>query len=1165
MVPGRQHGVVYSSTGYAVCLSHTHALVWPYAANSASPETFTFALPYPSRHLSDPLPLGSLVAPSASAEEPGLVVVMPTTGKITYWESISSAATLDFLRQQRHGVEDSIPGILSGEHVTQIVNAESAGFLLVFSSGRLAYMGVRDGHGRPAISIQFFRSGVGQVAGGFLGSIRHALKNSALRGDVAAVRASPATKVGERIIFAATARGKVFAWRVHRGGNHDPLVEADVREVVTKSVRQTDPAIIGNATDSFEVIDFTFVPKGLDSKYTETNRLSNPVEDDDDSLQNLLLLVSFAHSQQSRYALVELIVARDVIHVGVARPITLYSSPVNKQALERPRLYLPNPAIVAYIVFDRAVVFASLAQPPNWPDRQLQGESRVLPATYEDVIGLRNNDTLEIVGSGMEEPLGAGQEPEALRSHRHKTKNPAVILIIRGVGVVRVATSDVDRFISEKPPQVTAKSKLEQAVFFGIKDDNPLVFEGRSVPEFSSEEVGNAALQLSHEILSSTTPYIASLPASLENNLRTRTSYLDKLMSHLNVLKVKLDRRVRWALLWNAEKMVTATQFWLQHEQFIADRADTKGTEKKSMISEIVEYIHEDQKKNPNRAVGEVDRVRHWFINDIWNLEIFIAWAYEVIKYLYKDHLLDDRGITRLMHEAVEINYRGLEGALEYRKKKLPFYGLDGEDMEDGILVSGYEGLPEPWTSTHFITNNAKRLVELCCTWLDQYYPPQATANAPDPGLIESIRENLPRLTDYYLVTLQEHSRWAATRDDPQQQQYGERCAKSYNEDRYAKVHRLKDFGLWTEAVEVAEKHHSLTAMAEILVEEVSALRLKAMSRETPPGQAADMRQLANEKEAEIGVYIEKYKEPFAFSVYEVLLREEGIKAVLDFPTDLSGFATRFLRTKPELAKISWINDIERENDIDHAAETLLNLGLGPEQQIWNKKIELSLGKLALLAEQEAGPKKTSRLVTPTDAERATKKSDIENIDRHLSVIKMQDLVYNWVFPSISMAVDEAAELVLAMESHGAHVPKKQKALLQMFEDAMNRLLRHEALDAFTLIDLLTMITVKNEDISVEEAPFFLALRVAEYSLAGEEREHARRLIWRRCFIREDWALINNTELQDDESTAAAIRQTAPYATVFSLYANRKYFRLLESSFPIPFPSCSSHETSSNN
>ncbi len=75
------------------------------------------------------------------------------------------------------------------------------------------------------------------------------------------------------------------------------------------------------------------------------------------------------------------------------------------------------------------------------------------------------------------------------------------------------------------------------------------MFEGRRVTQFSSKEMGEAALQLSHEILSSRTPFIANLPASLEHNLRTRTSYLDKLMSHLNALGVDLDRRVRWALL----------------------------------------------------------------------------------------------------------------------------------------------------------------------------------------------------------------------------------------------------------------------------------------------------------------------------------------------------------------------------------------------------------------------------------------------------------------------------------------------------------------------------------------------------------------------------------------------------------------------------------------
>ncbi len=43
--------------------------------------------------------------------------------------------------------------------------------------------------------------------------------------------------------------------------------------------------------------------------------------------------------------------------------------------------------------------------------------------------------------------------------------------------------------------------------------------------------------------------------------------------------------------------------------------------------------------------------------------------------------------------------------------------------------------------------------------------------------------------------------------------------------DRYAKIYRLKDYGLWEEAVEVAEKHHSIAAMAEVMVEEVRTLR----------------------------------------------------------------------------------------------------------------------------------------------------------------------------------------------------------------------------------------------------------------------------------------------------------------------------------------------------
>lgn len=1139
---GHQHGSIYSANGYAVSLTHTHAIVWAYTTNGPTPETFTFTLPYPSRHASDPLPLGALVAPSASSEEPGLVVVMPTTGKVSYWESISSAATLDFLHQQRTSVEDVVPGISSTECVAEVINAEPAGFALLTSSGRIACLNVRDAHGRPAISVQFLRSAtMGSFTGGFFGSIRHALKHSASLENVVAVRAGHVFKVGERTVMAANSKGKFSAWKVHRGGSYDTVLDIDAREPIINALQQFDTGVDSVVAESLELVDFTFVPRGIESKYADAVLLTNFAEyAENDEVHQLLLLVSLPRKSQTPYYLVELILSHEAAHVGMIRPVISLTSPINEQQQsidQHPRVYLPRPAVVAYIVFDKTVVISSLAQPPDTPDSQLQGEDRQLPTTFEDVIDLRGDGTTEIVGSGIEEPVGTGLSEldgfgvTGARQYRHKTKNPAAVLLIRGVGVVRLATSDIDRFVSDHPPQITAKSKLEEAVFFGIKEDNPLVFDGKRQSIFSDEETGEAAMELSRDILGSKTSFTPKVPASLESNLRARASYLRRLMMHLNARQIQVSRRVRWRLLWDAEKMSVATNMWILHEQFLADRADGKTTERKTIVSEIVEYIHEDEKKNPNRDVGEVDRVRHFFVNDVWRMDLFIAWAYEVIKYVYKNHLLDDRGVTRLLYECMEVNYRALNGSAQYRRDHQSLYGLENEELESGILAEGYAGLPEPWTSTYFITNNAKRLVDLCCSWLDQYYPNKVTsAAAPDPGLIESIREMLPGLTDRYLLALQEHYRWTLTRDAESERRYGDLCAKTYTEDRYSKVYRLKNYGLWEAAIEVAKKHNSITALAEIMVEEVRKLRSDALTVDAGTGRAAEKRASALVKEQRIAEYFETYGQSFAFAVYDILLRDDGIKAVLDFPGDKLGYSTKFLRSKPELARISWINDVEREKDVENAADTLLALGLGHEQQLWNKKIELSLGKLALLVEPAA----------PVQQDSSAEPVGIAKVDQQLAIIRIQDLVYSWVQPSIVAAVDESAELQLAMENHAGRIQRRQKALLQVLEEGLARLLRHEALDAPSLIDVLTLIDTRQNHMAVDQDVFFLALQVADGGLArGEERWQAQRLIWRRCFLRDDWTKINNTQLQDDESTAAVLGLTAAYRTAYSLSINK--------------------------
>ncbi|KAK2069570.1 hypothetical protein P8C59_004134 [Phyllachora maydis] len=934
----RQHGAVYSSNGYALTLTHTHALVWNYTASNPTPETFVFTLSYPSKHATDPLPLGALVAPSAASEEPGLVVVMPISGKVVYWESISSAATLEFIREQRTGVEESIHGMFSGEHVIQIVNVESVGFVLVFSSGRLAYMNVRDSHGRPSISTQFFRNTPNSAAGGFFGSL------------------------------------------------------------------------------------------------------------------------------------------------------------------------------VAFIVYNRSVVITSLVARPDSPEAQLQEDSHIVSSTYEDVIDLGRTEDVQIIGSGFEEPVTSGQEE--VKGHRHRTKNPATTIVVQGVGILRVAINEVDQFIGENPPKVTAKSKLEQAVMYGLRPGNPLVFEGRRKLAFSDHDLGNAAIEMSNEIVMSKSVAISNAPASIESNMETRLEYIDGLIAHLNVIGVQLNERARWMLLYNAEKLHVAYWVWKKNEMFVSQRP--KG-DTKNLVAETVICIDEEQKTEPRPDVGEVDPVRHWFINDVWRIEIFVAWAYQIIKLAYKERSTDEAGLNRLLWEAVIIMNGALSTAREYRIAKHQLYGLDTADNAGG------EAVPEPWTCSRYIVNNLKRLIEFCHKWLELYHN---NGNTPvDPVLLEETRKLLPSLTSQWFELLQEFCLWSKTNNDREVKTFAETCDKAYREDTVPKILILKDFDLWEDAIRLAIRFRSWAALAQLLVARISECQDGASSGDVSTSEAQELMRTGHRTEKQMGELIDEHGSDFANHAFSELLDRCGIQTVLDFPFGRRQYKTGFLRTKPELAKISWINDVQGENDVEKAAETLVDLGVSREQQVWNKKIELSLGKLALLARQEDQPSSRTELTKS--------KENIVKVDRELRIIKIQDSLYKQILPTIQAAVDESAELELAVKEHSSPALRKQKALFRIFEDAMARLLKHEALNPMTLIDLLTLVTLDPSHIDIIGDQFYLALLVADLRLDGEACMDAQRLIWRRCYIRDDWKAVNETNLKLDQDQLHQVGETAVYRALF--------------------------------
>jgi nuclear pore complex protein Nup133 len=191
------------------------------------------------------------------------------------------------------------------------------------------------------------------------------------------------------------------------------------------AMKEAQPALGDLLLDSFELLDFTYTPDSVaDTQLSDQGNVGT----------HLVLLASLSDRQLTHYSLIEVVLIQDEFTIGSVRPINSYKSPISRTATSKSRLYLPNPALVAYVVFDRAVVVLSMAKQPDSPDFQLRIESHTQPQAFEDVVDLRGDMNVEIVGSGMEEPLAGGVEDS--KSRRHKVKHPAVVLIVRGGGVL---------------------------------------------------------------------------------------------------------------------------------------------------------------------------------------------------------------------------------------------------------------------------------------------------------------------------------------------------------------------------------------------------------------------------------------------------------------------------------------------------------------------------------------------------------------------------------------------------------------------------------------------------------------------------------------------------------------------------------------------------------
>lgn len=1093
-------------------MTHDQALVWRYTQGNSPHESskpLLIKLPYPASNPQSPLPFGIVIP---TAVEPAFLVVMPANGSITYWESLSSAASIDLNRQKQQGTQGYVSGMMSSEAIVKVTEGEPHGFILTFSTGRIAHMTVSDPQGKPSIEVHYLRSSAA-YSGGVLGSLRSVFSSAGWRRDVAAVKAGSSWQRGQRNAVVATTKGGFQIWDLNWNGTHSLLYEIDAKQEILKSLL-TGAKISKDQIDCFfEVLDFTFLPGRNSGK-----ELARSVEKGD---CKLLTLVVLKRGDSSRYSLVSLSLMNGSFTVDVIHPISCYTTPIQTDSDFRPTVLIPEPAQTAFVVFEKSVVLVSLAEIEESPSSQLQLEAHTMPEPFQDVIDFQKTKSHRVVGCAAEPSDGS-----QLCS--------SCVLMVYGFGIIRISALPMKEGQSAfDRAMVTARTKIEQAVFYGSIQQNLLDFSGRPEISFAQDEVEEAALEVSESIMKSTSKYIPAISPSMDQTLQRRSTALADLIEHLTRIYQPLSRLTRWRLLWNAEKMAASREVWRTYNIAISNKREND----KNLLTEIVDMLHEDYKVENDPDSYETDAVRHWFIHDTWRLEYIIPWAQHAIEVLFKESLeaneiQDAATQVRLVSEANDLQLSALETAFSFRESNASLYGLEDEDMIDGVLLRDLEDLPEIWTSTETIVVKVKLLVDLSREVAIKH---DGEADQQTNKLVEQLITDNPRLIQICCQTCIERFRWLKSRNDPQLVAMGTELQKNHFEIRQTLFRKLSEIGLGQEGIKLAEKYHDMSALADIVQTAIEEIVSRLQNKGAPDSEKEDESEILAVLRKHVDSYFGSFGPSWADAYFAKHIDRGKSTEILKETHKYKAALTRFLRLNPRFSKLRWINEVHSEANYAAAADSL-RLAQQEETSLWSKKIKLSMGKLATLAAQSMKQVDENRVPNA-----------IRTIDQSMAVIAVQEKLYGYIQPSFSGAIDATAETDLATSQYCKRYVDDKPALRDALAHNISKLVARQALEPEDLVESLTLMD-ENEphpnDENFADNRFFTALKLLK-SVSSKDGEHARKsllekIIWRRCIIQDDWQAINRTELKDDTQVEVETGATAIFKTLREGYRTGK-------------------------
>ncbi|KAG5437965.1 hypothetical protein PCANB_000311 [Pneumocystis canis] len=1040
-----------AKTGYALILTHSAAYVFSYlhVGFDHHPITLTFPLPQDvskdGRVNEDVLPLGVLVAPCAGSEEPGLVIVMPISGRIAYWESIGGAIAEGLMH--RKSIEGRIP-LVSGEICVYLCNAEPANFVLATSSGKLLHLSLVDSSARLHIGLLNMVSTSG--IGGLFSSLTGALWSATTRRDICSINAGEFKGRGTRDVIVCTKRCTISKWEVTRSGYAKLILEKNLWNSMVEISELTLNISFSLLEKSLQVYDMMPIPNSTSLVLILASFSRTP------DVLNYILFISDLESTISK-----------VTSVYLLKYHELYSD-----CLFHPRILIPKPGDMTIIVFSGALYIISTPIDASFDSEFI----------FQDIVTFNLENHVQILAVGYEDSLIDPSSKKIIR-------NPSVIVATKNAGILRCETFKISKYQKES---ITRKNrrKLDQAVFYGFLEGNPLNFSWTS--QYDIQNIQTVAVALSHDILTSVSKYHPSSLTSLENDLFLKSLSLSRLSEYLLSNFDSIDNETRWKLCWCAEKCESALNLWSTINARLTRIED-------SLINDIIKGLITKE--------NDENTVRWWFQKGLQNIASVVSKAYKccvnAISLVEKDGLK----VLKIIVEANEIILTILTSAQKFRKKRAEFLKLDGPlNYSDDSLL--------PWTSHPDVLSALSNQYNLTNAIMLEFKRDNLqiednilnTLNSSESikiNLKETLVTQLIDLAELICCSFEERILWTKFIETDSTDNDKKCIEEKYLSSRGDWIKFLVEIDKLDKSFEIAEKYKDFRTLIELCYE---------------TGDRNTDYTWNDQVIRRINWYLYTFKEKFADVLYRYFIEKGYLQNLLEDFSDYHHYLSQFFNFK-NYGRISWMHEIGTDKFRD-AGNTLYNIAKNEENFVFNKRVELSISKLCFLADLKLhNAQKINYL-------------PIISIEYQLEVIQIQLSLFDEIKLFIENAIDIDAAVNLAAEKIGCSL-KKRPATKAIFKRALKDLILEKIMNPEDLIDLLTLKDKKKNTDDLSPNDYYLALKVLNSSqLPLSRHQFIEKTIWRRIFIANDWTKILDTRNKGDASIETDTKYTALYETI---------------------------------